>query len=85
MREVYYLARKSWRFLSYVFIIVLILSFISPASATPKSSSVYPNPIYPSNHAYTNPDTDPPLGIPSFNWSAVSGANSYRLQVDSEI
>ena len=44
-----------------------------------------PQPTYPENYANTTPDTDPPLGVPSFSWSIVPGANIYRLQVDSEI
>ena len=44
-----------------------------------------PQPLYPQNFAITDPITDPPDGVPSFSWSSVTGANTYRIQVDGDI
>jgi len=63
----------------------MIVSFITPITAFTAYALDIPQPIYPDNYANTTPDSDPPLGIPSFSWSAVIGAKTYRLQVDSEI
>jgi hypothetical protein len=64
---------------------VIIVSFVIPVPTNESSAMDIPTPTYPDNGAVTTSDTDPPLGIPSFSWTSVSGANIYRLQVDNEI
>ena len=63
----------------------MIVSIIAPFNTSTAYALDIPLPIYPENYADTTSVTDPPLGIPSFTWSAVAGATQYRLQVDSEI
>ena len=64
---------------------VMLVIFISPISGLKAISLAAPVPTYPENDAITTSITDPPLGIPSFTWSAVVGANLYHLQVDRQI
>ncbi len=85
MSEIYRFPRKSWRYLSFIFTAAIIVSLISPWGATAVRASATPTPTYPADDATTTPDTDPPLGIPSFAWSTAPGAHLYRIQVDSEI
>jgi hypothetical protein len=63
---------------------VIIACLITPLSTIKSYALDIPIPTYPQNYAHTTPDSDPPLGVPSFSWSTVLGANVYRLQVDSE-
>jgi hypothetical protein len=76
---------KLWRGVYITINALIIITFIAPFSVKTAYALDIPQPIYPGNYATTTPDSDPPLGIPSFSWSAVSGATKYRLQVDSEI
>ncbi len=85
MSEFYRSPRKLWRILSSIITAIMLVSFIAPFTVSTAYALDIPQPVYPENYATTTPDTDPPLGVPSFSWSAVSGANVYRLQVDSEI
>ncbi len=85
MREKYHTTRNSWRLLSSIISAIIIVSIIVPFTAITAFALDVPQPTYPLNFATTTPDSDPPLGVPSFSWSAVTGANIYRLQVDSEI
>ncbi len=85
MSDSYRSPRKSWRFLSYVLTAIIIASIVSPSSAKQQSVVGIPQPVYPADAAETTSITDPPIGAPSFRWSAVSGANVYRLQVDDDI
>ncbi len=85
MAHIYRSPRKTWRFLSYIFTTAIILSLLSPFGATVAQASNPPTPTYPANSATTTSETDPPLGIPSFAWSAVPGATLYRLQVDNDL
>ena len=79
------LSRKLWRIFSMVIIAIMIVSILTPINATPAFALDVPQPIYPSDYSETTPVSDPPLGVPTFSWSAVTGAIKYRLQVDSEI
>ena len=79
------LSRKIWRIFSMVIIAILIVSIIAPINATPAFALDVPQPIYPGDYSDTTPVSDPPLGVPTFSWLAVTGAIKYRLQVDSEI
>ncbi len=85
MSYTYRLHARPWRIISIFFTLVIILSFLSPIAVTPAYASAPPTPTYPPYNANTNPETDPPLGIPSLAWSAVYGATLYRLQVDTEV
>ena len=85
MLDIFHAPRKSWRILSNFFTLVIIFSFIFPVSTQTALAADAPQLIYPANGAYTTPDTDQPLGVPSFSWTAVAGTNKYRLQVDSEV
>jgi hypothetical protein len=85
MSNIFRLSSKSWQLLTIIFSVVIVINLLSPFGMTIALASIAPTPIYPINNTHTTPDTDPPLGIPSFAWSAVPGANVYRLQVDSDI
>jgi hypothetical protein len=78
------MVRIAWHHLHYVCILASILLLdvvLSPSSA---SALNIPQPISPASDTTTTPDTDPPLGVPSFTWSPVPGAVIYRLQVDND-
>jgi hypothetical protein len=81
----YYLSKEFWRILSIIINAFMIVSFITPINATSAFALDAPQPIYPIDFSDTTPVTDPPLGVPSYSWSGVSGATKYRLQVDNEI
>ncbi len=85
MEHIYRSPSKFWRFLSYLFTAIIIFSLLSPLTATNALASDVPQPIYPDVDAITTTETDPPLGIPSFRWSPVAGANIYRIQVANDI
>lgn len=85
MSTVYPSPRKLWDLLSFIISAIIFVSFITPFTAITAYALDIPQPIYPENFTNSTPGTDPPLGVPSFSWSAVSGATKYRLQVDSEI
>ncbi len=80
-----FLLRKPRRLFYSIITAIIIVSFIAPILTTKAYALDVPVQIYPLNFANTTPDTDPPLGVPSFSWSTVMGANVFRLQVDSEI
>ncbi len=85
MAHIYRSPRKTWHFLSYLCTAAIILGLLSPFGATVAQASNPPTPLYPASGATTTSETDPPLGIPSFAWSAVPGATLYRLQVDNDL
>ena len=64
---------------------ILTVGFTAPLTVLHASALTAPIPTYPENDATTTPFTDPPVGIPSYSWSPVIGANIYRLQVDAQI
>jgi hypothetical protein len=72
------------RYLHILFILVIILFLSIALSASSALAGDIPLPIYPENLRNTTALSDPPLGIPSFNWSPVPGAVVYRLQVDTD-
>ena len=78
-------ATRPWTVLSILITAVMIVSTIVPIPTTTAYALDIPQLTYPPNYAETTPVTDPPLGIPSFAWSAVSGATKYRLQADNDI
>ncbi len=80
-----FIFRKPWRIFSVIISAIMIVSITAPFTTRTAYALDIPLPLYPANYADTTPDSDPPLGIPSFVWSAVTGASKYRLQVDSEI
>ena len=77
--------RKSWGLYTFIISAIIFATIFTPSDATPASTLDIPQPKYPENYTDTTPDSDPPLGVPSFSWSVVNGATKYRLQVDSEI
>ena len=85
MSDLHHSHSKLWRLFSIVISAILIVSFIVPITAISAYAIDVPQPLYPTNYANTTSVTDPPLGVPSFTWSGVVGANVYHLQVDSEI
>src|SRR5512143_322375 len=85
MSEIYRSSGKSWRSFSNIITAIIIVSLLFPFTANTAFAAGVPQPLYPADFANTTSVTDPPLGIPSFSWSAVTGANIYRLQVDNEI
>jgi len=84
MAEKHNFSRKPLHRLSIIVSAILIGNFILPFYASGTYTAETPHPILPSDYSETTPFTDPPLGVPSFTWSEVSGASKYRLQVDSD-
>jgi hypothetical protein len=72
------------RLFSSIITAIIIVSFFIPFSTRTAYALDVPQPIHPENLTTTTPYTDPPLAIPSFQWSSVTGANAYRLQVDTD-
>ena len=85
MSKIYPSPRQPWGLFLFIISVIMLISFTTPINSYTAYALDIPQPIYPENYADTTPDTNPPLGIPSFSWSIVSGATKYRLQVDSEI
>ena len=69
------------------FTVILILSFLllNPLAVAPVQATEVPNPIAPGDMSEITIAEAPPLAIPEFKWSAVSGATSYRLQVSADV
>jgi hypothetical protein len=85
MKENFPSPRKFWRPFSFFINVIFIVSIITPYSNTTAYALGIPQLTYPGNYASTTPDSDPPLGIPSFSWTYSPGANIYHLQVDNDI
>jgi len=65
---------------------LLLISFLlSSAGSSPVYALAAPVLIAPTDALTTTVADTPPLGIPEFEWTAVPGATSYRLQVSSDI
>jgi hypothetical protein len=71
------------RFLTTFLLLISLL--LSPVGLIPAYALDIPVLIAPIDSSTTTFDEAPPLGIPEFEWAAVSGATSYRLQVSSNI
>jgi hypothetical protein len=84
MTEHYRLPRKPRYLFSSFISAIIIVSLIAPFTSITAYALDIPQPIHPENFTHTTPFTDPPLAIPSFSWTAISGAKVYRLQVDNE-
>ena len=69
------------------FTIILILSFLllNPLAVTPVQATEVPDPIASADGSTIYVTDAPPLAIPEFKWSLVSGATKYRLQVSNNI
>lgn len=74
-----------WRRFFVLILPIIMLSIPNSNRPSRTISLDAPLPIYPENNSTTTTLTDPPLGIPSFSWSPISGALLYHLQVDDEI
>ena len=85
MTKTHDFSRKLMRVLSILISTIMVVSFIAPVNISTALAAEIPQPLYPINYSETTPISDPPLGVPSFSWSAVAGATKYRLQVDSDI
>jgi hypothetical protein len=87
MKYPHYLFLKSRRSLSIAINIFIILSLLVPITALPAYALGIPVPQSPANFSTTTPapGSYPPLGVPNFSWTGVTGATMYRLQVSSEI
>ena len=76
---------RPWNLFSMVMVATLLVSILAPIPTQTAYALDIPQPLYPADYAETTSLSDPPLGVPSFSWSAVSGATNYRLQVDTDI
>ncbi|MBI5294285.1 MAG: S-layer homology domain-containing protein [Chloroflexi bacterium] len=74
------------KWLRQVGVLLVVLSLtLSPIASTSAYALNAPTLIAPANTTTTTVVDTPPLGIPEFKWSAVTGATVYRLQVSSDI
>lgn len=85
MAERINLPMKPGRILFSLINVLIIVGLFFPQTTMTADNLPIPIPTYPRNAANTTFDTDPPLGVPTFSWTSVLGANQYRLQVDTEI
>lgn len=69
-------------------VLLLVFSFLlGPFNLTPAYAQTAPTLVAPANGSTktaNNGDT-PPLGIPEFEWSPVSGTTTYRIQISGDI
>ena len=63
--------------------LVLLLGGLAPLPAAHALDA--PLPLAPADGAVTTIANYPPLGIPDFEWSAVTGATTYRLQYSQDV
>jgi hypothetical protein len=63
----------------------LIISILIPMAPTPVRALEAPNPLTPADGTETTVNNYPPLGIPEVTWSAVQGAEKYRVQFSPDI
>jgi hypothetical protein len=76
--------KLNWLGKAGLLLLIFSLTF-GPLSVSPAYALSAPTQIAPANGSTTTAADTPPLGIPEFKWSAVSGATLYRLQVSSDI
>src|SRR5438067_871266 len=65
--------------------LLLVSGALAFSSAQPALAIDAPTLLSPADLTTSNTGNYPPLGIPEFSWSAVSGANTYRVQWSSDI
>ena len=75
---------RQWR-RRLVSVLVLSSILLSPLGSIPARALDVPVLIAPADGSTTTVVDTPPLGIPEFEWTPVSGATKYRLQVSSAI
>src|SRR5690349_7447458 len=76
--------RRKWlRHAAILFVVFSLL--LNPAYTTSVYALSSPGMVAPSNGVTTTPADTPPLAVPEFQWTAVSGATSYRIQVSNDI
>ncbi len=67
----------------------LMLFLVGSSLLVPAAQPVYainaPDPLLPPNGTTTTVSNYPPLGIPEFTWSSVTGATAYRVQFSLDI
>lgn len=71
-----------------LFILVCIVFFLNDHDFEPNAivyAMTIPTPISPSNGTITTVENYPPLGIPTLEWTRVSDATEYRLQISQDI
>ena len=74
-----------YRVICIIIIAIFVVGIFSPIPFEDVYALDAPLLTSPTNNSDTTTIYYPPLGIPTFVWSAVAGATEYRLQVDSEI
>ncbi len=67
------------------FFLVAVSLLLNVFGPTPAYALSAPSLVSPADSSTTNVTNTPPVGIPEFKWSAVTGATSYRLQVSSDV
>ena len=73
-------------FIQKTFFAILIFSFVlSPMSVSEAYAIAAPEPVAPADGAITTPATDPPIGVPVFEWTPVETTKTYRFQVSNSI
>ena len=75
---------RSW-FKSVGLFCIALLLLLNPAFVVPVYALSAPTLVAPTDGTTTTVFNNPPLGIPQFQWGAVTSATSYNLQVDNDI
>lgn len=65
------------------FVFMAFLLLIGPVNVTPVRALDVPIQIAPDDGITATAEDTPPLGIPEFKWTAVTGATSYRFQISA--
>jgi hypothetical protein len=67
-----------------IFTVILLASMllVSPLGTMP-AQALAPTLLGPTNHSTTTSVDSPPLGIPEFSWTEVSGATNYQIQISA--
>jgi hypothetical protein len=71
-------------FLKQVFFVFMaLLLLVGPLNITPAYALDAPVPIAPDDGMVATAEDTPPIGIPEFKWTAVTGATNYRFQISA--
>lgn len=70
-----------WQLLKQAAVWLLAGVFLVCSMPLPSLATNIPQPSSPEDGTQTTSQNFPPLGIPSFEWSQVSGASLYRIEV----
>ncbi len=75
--------KRHGHWLSFILLFSLICGQGAVAMAAPAAPPPPPVLIVPEDGAITTGTSEPPVGVPTFRWAAVSGATRYHIQISA--